>query len=142
MKILLDTNVFIDMFQKRQPFMEFAANIISSCVQKTNIGYVSAHSLSDLFYILRKDFSSAERKECVRFICTYFEVISEHKTDFLAVANNERVLDMEDGLQMQCAAAYNLDYIVTRNVKDFVNSGVPAITPAELLALSPVYIEN
>ena len=135
MELLIDSNVFIDMFQKRQPFLGFATKVISSCVCNLNVGFVSAHSLSDMFYILRKDFSFAERKECVRFICTYFTVISEKKDDFLAVVDNTFCPDLEDGLQMQCAHKYNLDYIVTRNIKDFVSSSVPAITPADFLNL-------
>lgn len=135
MEILIDTNVFIDMFQKRQPFMDFASEVVARCVRGQNMGYVSAHSLSDMFYILRKDFSSEERKEVVKFVCAYFTVISERKEDFLAAADNDLSPDMEDGLQMQCAKVCHLDYIVTRNVKDFACSAVPAITPSDFLLL-------
>ena len=103
MEILIDTNVFIDMFQKRQPFTDFATAVITSCVNGQNTGFVSSHSLSDMFYILRKDFSATERKELIRFICTYFTVICEQKEDFLAAVDNSLSLDMEDVLQMQCA---------------------------------------
>ena len=135
MEILIDTNIFIDMVQKRQPFTDFAAEVVASCVRGQNKGYVSAHSLSDLFYILRKDFSGDERKEFVKFICTYFTVISERKEDFIAAADNNLWPDMEDGLQMQCAKVCKLDYIVTRNIKDFSCSDVPAIMPSDFLIL-------
>ena len=141
MEILIDTNVFIDMFQKRQPFTDFATAVITSCVNGQNTGFVSSHSLSDMFYILRKDFSATERKELIRFICTYFTVICEQKEDFLAAVDNSLSLDMEDGLQMQCAKKHNLDYIVTRNIKDFAESYIPAIHPNDFLEMYGNWID-
>lgn len=125
---MIDTNIFLDMFQKREPFMDSAVQIIASCVRKQNNGYVSSHSVSDLFYILRKDFSSEERKDFVRFISSFFTVITENNDDFMTAALSP-FPDLEDALQMHCAQKCQLDFIITRNVKDFASSAVKAITP-------------
>lgn len=133
MKILIDTNIFIDMFQKRMPFMEVSARVVESCVVGKNMGYVSAHSVSDMFYILRKDLSFEERKETIKFICSYFNVVCENKEDFLSAIDEAYSQDMEDSLQMHCANKLQLDFIVTRNVKDFVKSPVPAVTAVDFV---------
>ena len=62
-------------------------------------------------------------------------VISEKQDDFEVLANNSDTKDLEDGLQMLCAKNYSLDYIITRNVKDFALSSVPAIEPFAFLEL-------
>ena len=135
MVLFIDTNVFIDMFQSREPFMDNAREIITSCVTGKHEGFVSSHSLSDMFYILRKDFSSEERKECIRFICAFFTIVAEQKEDFMAAAGEESFADMEDGLQMRCAEKCNADFIITRNVRDFALSSVTALSPDDFLNL-------
>lgn len=60
MRILIDTNIVIDLVQNREPHSDNASRIINSCVKNENIGYISAHSLSDLFFVLRKDKSVEE----------------------------------------------------------------------------------
>ena len=54
MKILTDTNVILDFIQSREPFSENASKIINSYVKKENEGYISAHSLSDIFFHFKK----------------------------------------------------------------------------------------
>ena len=59
----------------------------------------------------------------------------ENKETIRMALLNERWNDLEDGLQMQCAIEKNLDYIVTRNKKDFSSSKVKAILPEEWIEL-------
>ena len=79
MKILIDTNIILDLIQSREPFSENASKIINSCVKKENEGYISAHSLSDIFFILRKDKTVEERKALILNLCSFFIVIPEDK---------------------------------------------------------------
>lgn len=67
-------------------------------------------------------------------IASFFQIVVENKDDFLYVLNDENFFDLEDGLQMRCAENANLDYIVTENLKDFVNSKVKSISIKEALA--------
>ncbi len=136
MHILIDTNIIIDLVLRREPHSDNASKIINSCVREENVGYVSAHSLSDLFFILRKDKSIEERKALIMNICTFFRVIPEGKNVFVSVCSNPDWNDLEDGLQMQCAELEKLDYIVTRDKEGgFTNSPVRTITPADFLQL-------
>ena len=134
MKILIDTNIILDLIQSREPFSENASKIINSCVKKENEGYISAHSLSDIFFILRKDKTVEERKALILNLCSFFTVIPENKNFYTAVCQNNNWNDLEEGLKMKCADFENLDYIVTRDAgKGFNNSPVKVISAENFL---------
>ena len=134
MKILIDTNIILDFIQSREPFSENASKIINSCIKKENEGYISAHSLSDIFFILRKDKTVEERKALILNLCSFFIVIPEDKNFYTAVCQNNDWNDLEDGLKMKCADFENLDYIVTRDAgKGFNNSPVKVISAENFL---------
>lgn len=136
MRILIDTNIILDLVQNREPHSSNALKIINSCVKEENVGYVSAHSLSDLFFILRKVKSVEERKAIILHLCKFFKVISETRDFFVAICNNAGWNDLEDGLQMKCAEMEKLDYIVSRDKKSgFKGSPVEVISPADFLEL-------
>ena len=132
MKILIDTNVLVDYFAEREPFVKEAREIIAWCLTKKLNGYVAAHSITDCFYILRK-IPLKELREMLIAVIDSMEIISIGKAKLLKAISNEDFTDIEDSLQAACAEEYDLDYIVTRNVKDFKGGSVPAITPADLL---------
>ena len=89
--------------------------------------------LTDLFYILRKDFNVDERKRLLLMLCRRFHIIAEDKASMIAVLSGTGWDDLEDGLQMLCASLRKLDFIITRNIKDFRNSVVPAIMPDQFI---------
>lgn len=127
--ILIDSNIILDVVQEREPFTSNAKNILSQCITRRINGFVTAHSLCDIFYILRKDKTLEERLSLIRTLCKYVTVLSERQSDFEDIANNPETRDLEDSLQMVCAENYALDYIVTRNTKDFSASKIPVIEP-------------
>ncbi len=137
MELLIDTNIVIDILQKRQPWFADSYSVVAGCIQGRHNGYVTAHSLSDLFFILRKSHDVTARKNAVTLLCKYFTVFAEDKQAYLSVANNILLPDLEDGLQIYCAENCNLDYIITRNVQDFQHSKVPALTAHDFLTINP-----
>ena len=134
MNLLIDSNVILDMVQHREPFFCESKEIIAECIRQSHFGFVTAHSLCDIYYILRKDMSVEQRLKLVNMFCQFFTVIPETASDFTAVTENPNTDDLEDGLQQQCATRLNLDYIVTRNIDDFKTSAVPAIEPGQFLS--------
>ncbi len=135
MQVLIDTNIIVDTIQERQPYSSNSKQVLALCIANKIDGYITAHSLCDLFYILRKDMNESERLSIINHLCKYLTVISEFQADFINVTNNRKTTDLEDGLQMICAEKYHLDYIITRNVKDFTHSHVPAILPQDFLEI-------
>lgn len=133
MNLLVDSNVILDMVQRREPFFRESKKVIAECIRQSHFGFVTAHSLCDIYYILRKDMPAEQRLKLVNMFCQFFTVIPENVSDFFAVTENPGTEDLEDGLQQQCANRLSLDFIVTRNVEDFEKSAVPAIEPGEFL---------
>ena len=134
-RILIDTNVLLDYLLTREPFYEDAKNVILSCVEGKTKGCIAAHSIPNMFFILRKDYNTRERREVLSNLCSIFDVEGIDKAKLLAGLENEDFSDFEDCLQMECAKAYGAEYIVTRNVSDYAQSEVRAITPKDYLKL-------
>lgn len=134
-KILIDTNVLIDYILEREPFFDDAMRVIFSCIDGSVKGYIAAHSISNMFFILRKDFTIKERREILSNLCTIFEVEGIDKSKLISALSNEKFSDFEDCLQMEYAKRCGVDYIVTRNIADFTSSEIEAVLPSEYLKL-------
>lgn len=134
-RILIDTNVLLDYLLTREPFYEDAKNVLLACVDGKAKGCIAAHSISNMFFILRKDYNAKERREVLYNLCSIFDVEGIDKTKLLVGLQNEDFSDFEDCLQMECAKAYGAEYIVTRNVSDYTASEVKAILPKDYLKL-------
>ena len=109
--------------------------IVDSCVNKKNQGFITSHSITDFYYLTRKYMPDNDRIEWTRFIVNTFTILTEDKQAFTNCLNAEDLDDLEDQLQMECSAAAELDYIITRHLKDFENSKVPAVSSEEFLKL-------
>ena len=134
-RILIDTNVLLDYLLTREPYYKEAKKVVLSCVDGKIKGCIAAHSISNMFYILRKDFGISERREVLVNLCSIFDVEGIDKTKLLGGLQNEEFPDFEDCLQMECAKAYGAEYIVTRNIDDYRMSEVKAILPKDYLKL-------
>ena len=135
MVVLIDTNIILDMLVKRQPYLEAAIKIVNLCTEKIIRGCLAAHTVSNLFYILRKEYSVTQRREMLMALCRVFEISEINGEKIAKALKNDQFEDFEDCLQDECAASLKADYIVTRNIKDFTNSKVLAIQPEEFLKL-------
>lgn len=69
MKVLVDTNVIVDALIGRQPYFEDADKIVKLCADKKVHGYLAAHSIPNLYYILRKYLSAEDRRDVLRQLC-------------------------------------------------------------------------
>jgi len=133
--LLIDTNIILDWILERRPLAESAKRVIELCINGNLRGYLAAHTILNIFFIIRKEKSVAERKEILLMLCDCFEIINVEKAMIIYVLENDQWQDLEDGLQMQCAAQEKLDYIITRNIKDFTNSEVMAMLPEDFLKM-------
>jgi predicted nucleic acid-binding protein len=133
--LLIDTNIILDWILDRQPFAKASKNVMELCIKNVLCGYLAAHTILNIFYIIRKDKSVSERKEIHLMLCDSFEIIDVEKPMIVEALENEKWQDLEDGLQMLCAAQQKLDYIITRNIKDFTNSKIEALSPEDFLQI-------
>jgi len=107
--------------------------VLRLCVQQKCSGYIAGHTITNIFYILRKQFSASERKDLLLKLCEFIEVAGIQKKEVIDALTNEDFDDLEDRLQVECAKTVNADYIITRDIIDFSASPIPAILPEELV---------
>lgn len=132
MVLLIDTNVLIDYIVARDGFYVDADKIFDFCSDDENQGYIAFHSLSNIWYFLRKR-NDEYRREMLRNICTVFIVTGASHDNIVDAIEKTDFKDFEDCLQDKCAVTVNADYIITRNVKDFQNAETKIMTPADFV---------
>jgi predicted nucleic acid-binding protein len=135
MDVLIDTNVLLDSIEQRSPFQNNADKILQACYTGAVNGFIAAHSITNMFFILRKAYSVGERKQFLLELCRLLTVVGIDNETITNAIRNENFPDVEDGLQSECAKEVNADFIVTRNISDFRNSSIPAILPEDFLQL-------
>ena len=133
MLVLIDTNIVLDILEKREPFYESSNEVLSLCASKKIKGCIALHSISNIFYILRKNYSAENRRRLLLGILKFLQVANASHENVRHALERNDFPDFEDCLQDECAAQNHADYIITRNTDDFSNSNIPAITPSDFL---------
>ncbi|MDE5778577.1 MAG: PIN domain-containing protein [Lachnospiraceae bacterium] len=132
MKVLIDTNVILDVMCAREDFLEASSKVWKYCEINKIVGYISALSIPNIVYILQKELTPEKTQQIIQQLFLIFK-IADLKSDDLKKAAAMKTSDYEDALQMVCASRIKADFIITRNIKDFIDSKVVAIKPSELL---------
>jgi predicted nucleic acid-binding protein len=134
-KILIDTDVLLDFLYEREPFCEDAAKILNLCDLNKISGWLTPVILSNVYYILRKSYSHKEVVVKLRELLKILNVLSMNK-DTVLLALNSEFTDFEDALQ-NYAAEFNgdINFLVTRNIKDYKNSSLKVLTPNDFLSI-------
>ena len=133
MKIMLDTNVVVDILSKRDGY-EDLLQLVKYCEIRKVEGFISAITVTDVMYILRKHIDPSFVRETVQTLLLIVDVASVLKSD-ISYAFSSDMKDYEDAVQSSCAKRMKADYIVTRNLKNFGKSDVPAISPSGALKI-------
>lgn len=132
MQALIDANILLDVLYDRKPFWEHSSRIWNLSESALFSGVVSALTVANIIYIMRKELNPDKTREVVSRISEAF-AIGDLRFDDLQSAADMRWKDYEDALQVICASRNHADFIVTRNVRDFTDSPIPAVTPEEFL---------
>ena len=135
MNILLDTCVLLDYLQGREPFFDSALNIMIGIANRDYSGFISANSMTDLFYIIHR--STKSDIETLKIITRLSEIVSilDTTAEDCIRAMHSQMGDYEDAVMAETAHREQMDYIVTRNKADYSLSRTPALTPDEFLLL-------
>lgn len=104
-------------------------------MQKKITGYIALHSVSNIFFILRKLYSVDERRKILKDILKMLTVVSVNHKEISEALENKDFKDFEDRLQDECAKRAGADYIITRNMQDFQYSKVRAVLPDEFIEI-------
>jgi predicted nucleic acid-binding protein len=132
--IFLDTNIVIDFLADRKPFSLDAAKLFDfSVLGKAKI-YISAVSYNNIYYILRQSLSNSVTIRVLDELSEMAEIADVTKTVIKKSLKTD-FKDFEDAIQYYCALSLNkIDFIVTRDTKDFKKSTISIMTPAEAVS--------
>ena len=133
MKVTLDINVFLDVFQKREPHYAASAQVMSMVTAGTLAGVCPAHGLTTLYYLVRKHASKPEAEAAMDQVLRHFQIGNLEAAGWQD-ARSLAFADFEDAVVATVAKATESVFIITRNVDDFAGAPVPAITPADFLS--------
>ena len=133
MRVLLDTNILLDVILARPPFLADSQRVWQANDDRHIAGYITATSVTNIYYIVRKQVGLEKARDSLSLCLQAFDICEVDRTT-LEVAAALRGSDFEDDLQQVCALTYNLGAIVTRDKGGFKGSNVPAVNPSELLA--------
>ena len=131
-RVLLDTNVVLDVLLDRHPWNDQAKAIWQTHLQNQIAAHMTATSVTDVFYVARRLVGRNQAWQAIRACLDQLYIIAVGATELQAAATLGG-RDFEDGLQIACAAVAGLDLIVTRDPAGFAGSAVEVIAPADLL---------
>ena len=134
MRILLDTNIILDIALRREPHFTFSVQAFKAIDNKIIFGFVTATTITDIYYIAKRE---KGHQIALDFISNLIEII-----DIIGIDRNiiikslvSQISDFEDAIQSISSLLNNIDYIITRNQKDFSKSDIKALTPVEFVNL-------
>jgi predicted nucleic acid-binding protein len=131
--VLIDLNILLDVLQKREPFYEDSARLLAAVETGRVQGYIAAHSMTTLFYLIQKGRSSAEAHAILTGLLQFLRVAPVDQTT-IEQALNLDFRDFEDAVQMVSALQSKSDCLITRNIKDYPATLLPVMKPVDFLA--------
>jgi predicted nucleic acid-binding protein len=134
-RVFVDTNILIDLLADRPPFSKFAIELFDLAEKNKVKLFTSSHSLATTHYLLKKYMAEKELRSVLYALLDFIDVIAiDIAIIKKSLLSNHK--DFEDAIQIFAAnAVKDLDFIVTRNLKDFKDAGVIVLPPDELIPL-------
>ena len=133
-RLLIDTNVVLDILLDRQPHVEASAAIWSVIEAGKAAGFIAAHAVTTVYYLAQRELGANGARRVVDAILRVLVVAAVDGSviqDALAVP----LADFEDAVTVSAVHSAGCDYIVTRNLKDYRRSHVPCLTPESAVAI-------
>ena len=130
-KVFVDTNILVDLIADRKPFSKFAIEIFQLSESNKIQLYTSSHSIATTYYLLKKHVADKILRETILGLFEYLTIIPVN-IDVISKSLRSKQKDFEDAIQIFCAISIEkMDYIITRNIKDFKASEIPVLAPDE-----------
>jgi predicted nucleic acid-binding protein len=134
-KLFVDSDVVIDFFTDRETHANPASEIFELNEQRNVKLYLSAISINNIYYIVRKFLGHKKTLEVVETLTEMTEIVGTTKKEIIQALKNN-FTDYEDSVQYSTALTIkDLDVIITRNIKDYRNSSIAVMTPLNFLKM-------
>ncbi len=133
MKALFDTNIIVDVLANRTDFYEFSFKSLAICDGNICQSCITSNTVTDIAYILHRYGKNQEEvKSLLTKLFFIVEILDVNATD-CTNAIHSAVLDFEDAVLAECAERHFVDFIITRNPKDYKKSSIPCISPYDFV---------
>ena len=130
--VFVDTNVILDVLLQNDIFFKDSLEIFHLAETGDIQAYVSASSLTDIFYIVRKHLTITTARSALSALLTIFHVVGIDGDD-LKSAFKMPIPDIEDALQLWCAHKIHADALITRDTQGFPHSKIVVLSPVNFL---------
>ena len=135
MNVLIDTCIIIDALQSREPYNKDAEAVFLSVANRRCVGFLTANSITDIYYLMHKALHSAEEtKKVLGVLFNLFEILDTCGIDCRR-ALTSNISDYEDAIMIEAATRAKMDGIVTRTLKDYAGAPLPVYSPAQFVEL-------
>ena len=134
MRILLDTNIILDIALGRVPHLADSADVFRKIDNESIYGFVTATTITDIYYVAKREKGHQTTIDFISNLIEIVDVIGIDREIVIASLVSD-FADFEDAIQSVSSRLNGIDYIITRNHKDFIKSEISAVSPKELLAL-------
>ena len=131
--MLLDTDILIDVVLDRRPHSDAASELLDTIQRRKERVYIAWHTVSNFYYIVSSSRGDSDTRNFIVDL-TRFVSIAVTDTESMRYAASLPMRDFEDAMQVAAARACGARHIVTRNLRDYVRSPIPAISPQGALA--------
>lgn len=135
-KVFLDTNIVVDLIADRKPFSKYAIEIFKLAEENKLDIFISSHSIATTHYLLKKYLDEKSLREVLYSLLDFVTVIPVD-VDIIKKGLRSSHKDFEDSIQILCASTIeNIDFIITRDGKDFKGSEIQVLSPDEFFLKS------
>ncbi len=131
--ILIDSDVLVDDALDRYPYSVESKEFLERVEQTQGYVYIAWHTVSNVYYLVDRYGSDELARRFIRRLLSFADIATT-TTEDLRYALELNMRDFEDAMQVAAAQACGAEYVVTRNIQDFVNSPIRAIEPRQALA--------
>jgi len=138
MRILIDTNVILDLLLDREPFSNYAGILISQIEKGKLIGILCATTITTIYYLMNKTLSKKEADKSLDLLFSLFEIAPVNRI-VLETAKDLKFKDFEDAVIYASAIHSNVDAVITQNIKDFKMKEIPVYEPVEFLKILKMF---
>jgi len=132
MRVLLDTNIVLDLLLEREKFFENSKKIFEKIENNEIEGYLCATTITTIHYLVTKAYDKDRANEIIKELLKLFEIVDVNKSILLKATLNNGT-DFEDSVIYSGAECFNIDIIITRDKKGFKNSNIKVLNPNEFL---------
>lgn len=134
LQVLFDLNIILDVLQERKDFYDFSARLLAYAETGGIQGWLAAHSVTTLFYLIAKDKSPEQARVTLTSLLQFLKIAPVDQNT-IEQAMNLPYRDFEDAVQMIAALQIHADYLLTRNVRDYRPAPMEVMQPVDLLAI-------